>query len=134
AELHAVRVWRDHNQIGALSPYWRLEMLEAARRHLADAFNATLGGVPSDVSVRLVVCEGYTADALVAYADRNDDLLVLGTSRRRRLFWGEMTMRRCVQRARCAVTVVPNIGSDRRLLKEFHKELQELVGPIRTDP
>ena len=68
------------------------------QKSIREGFGLTVSEAPSDVSVRLVVCEGYTADALVAYADRNDDLLVLGTSRRRRLFWGEMTMRRCVQR------------------------------------
>jgi nucleotide-binding universal stress UspA family protein len=127
AQLHAVRVWRDRNRLDPMSGYWRNHLAEAARQCLVDAFNAALGGVPRDVCVRMVVREGSVADALLHYADRESDLLVLGASRRG---WpwplGDGTVRRCVKRARCAVTVVPRVSVGRKALRELHRELNDL--------
>jgi len=64
------------------SPYLRRVWREEARKRLWGAFDAGLGGMPSDVTVEPHVERGDTGQVLVEIADRPDDLLVIGTGRR----------------------------------------------------
>jgi nucleotide-binding universal stress UspA family protein len=127
-QLHAVRVWRHRTWLDPTTGLcWSNHLAEEARQYLIETINAALGGIPHDVAVRMVVREGLVADALLAYADREDDLLVLGASPRGWPWpWGDGTVRRCVQRARCAVTVVPKVTYDRKVLRQLRRELREL--------
>src|SRR5919197_554688 len=54
--------------------------LEALREQLESAFHEALGGVPEDLAIRSVVMTGEPGPALVQYACREEDLLVVGAS------------------------------------------------------
>ena len=60
----------------------------AAVERLTDAFDAALGGVPSDVTVHMVVVRGKAGPVLVDFADQPDDLLVIGCGNRNWLVSG----------------------------------------------
>jgi nucleotide-binding universal stress UspA family protein len=64
------------------SPYLRRVWREEARKRLQGAFDAGLGGMPSDMMVQPHVERGDTGQVLVDIANRPDDLLVIGTGRR----------------------------------------------------
>lgn len=89
----------------ALRQVWR----DAARERLLAAFDAGLGGVPSDVPVVPLVQRGETGPVLVGIANQPDDLLVIGTGRRGML---RRALRRsvgryCLAHATCLVLAVP---------------------------
>jgi nucleotide-binding universal stress UspA family protein len=131
AEVHAVRAWRDRSQMGAMTGYWRQELADAALQMVVDAFTLGVGGVPRDITVRMIVQEGLPADVLAEYADRETDVLVLGASRHSRLWpLGTDTVRRCVRRAQCLVTVVPpsalaRTAPVRKLVRDLQREIEE---------
>jgi nucleotide-binding universal stress UspA family protein len=88
-----------------LRQVWR----DAAWRRLWDAFDAALGGLPADLHVEPVVRRGDPGRTLVAAADREDDLLVVGAGRRR-VLWRLLRHRvcgYCLVHAVCPVLVVP---------------------------
>jgi nucleotide-binding universal stress UspA family protein len=114
AELMAVLAWAPP---GGEAGYRRnfscatvLAALEdAAGGRLRQAFSDAFGGEPPGVRLRLVTARGEAATALVALADRPDDLLVVSTGRRggfQRLFHGGVA-RHCLAHARCTVLAVP---------------------------
>ncbi len=82
---------------------------EAAEQRLLTAFDEGLGGPPEDVPTQPMVVRGRAGRVLVAVGDRDDDLLVVGDSRRGRLHraWYGSAPTYCVAHARCAVIVVP---------------------------
>ncbi len=85
------------------------EWERAAARRLDTAFEQAFGGYPEGLRTRALLVRGEAGQALVAAADRPDDLLVLSTGRRgrlRRLFHGTVT-RYCLAHARCTVLAVP---------------------------
>jgi nucleotide-binding universal stress UspA family protein len=91
------------------SPYLRQVWREEARKRLRDAFDAGLGGPPTDLLVEPHVERGDTGQVLVQLADRRDDLIVIGTGRR-----GVLTRalrrsvgRYCLAHATCPVLAVP---------------------------
>jgi len=91
------------------SPYLRRVWREEARKRLWEAFDAGLGGLPTDLVVVPHVERGETGQVLVEIADQPDDLLVIGTGRR-----GTLTraLRRSVGRyvlahAKCPVLAIP---------------------------
>ena len=91
------------------SPYLRRVWREEARKKLWEAFEAGLGGLPSDVQVEAHVERGETGQVLCAIADQPGDLLVIGTGRRGAL---TRTLRRSVGRyvlahAKCPVLAIP---------------------------
>ncbi|HEX5190074.1 MAG TPA: universal stress protein [Streptosporangiaceae bacterium] len=82
---------------------------QAARERLTEAFDAALGGVPADVTVRGMVVRGRAGPVLVDLADRPDDVLVVGCGGGNWLtstVHGSVT-RYCLAHARCPVLAVP---------------------------
>ncbi|WUH92086.1 universal stress protein [Streptomyces sp. NBC_00433] len=133
AELTAVLAWappageHGHRTNPWPSPPAALENAAAAR--LEQAFRDAFGGFPYGVRVRLVTARGEPATALVALADRPDDLLVVSTGRRggfQRLFHGGVA-RYCLAHARCPVLAVPppalmrDLGHTTRVLEELRQ-------------
>lgn len=107
----------------------------AASQFVAAAFAETMGGLPRDVEVEVVLVGDAPGPALVRYASRETDLLVLGTHRRRG--WQRLAGRGvpgyCLAHAGCPVLVVPppsltRAGSPRALLRELRRELDQLTG------
>jgi nucleotide-binding universal stress UspA family protein len=104
--LYAVRAWYLH-------PSWQTTEYRTLRTSLAveaadtvrAAFDAALGGVPPGLPVA-VISAGERADrALLRFAGRPEDLLVLGG--RTGLRWTSWIVRSCLRQATCPVTVVP---------------------------
>jgi nucleotide-binding universal stress UspA family protein len=91
------------------SPYLRKIWRDAAFERLSTAFEDGLGGMPADLRVEPHVERGETGPVLIDVADQPDDLLVIGTGRRRgvrRLVRGSVG-RYCLAHARCPVLAVP---------------------------
>ena len=88
-----------------LEQHWQHQ----ASRRLRAAWEDALGGVPPDLVVRSLTVRGPAGRALVWAADREDDLLVVGTGPRswlRRVTHGSVA-RYCLAHAGCAVLAVP---------------------------
>ena len=86
------------------SPVWQ----HSASLVIRTAFEDGLGGLPADVECVLLAAPGQPGPALVGVADRANDVLVLGTARRR----GPRLARRtiaayCIEHAACSVLAVP---------------------------
>jgi nucleotide-binding universal stress UspA family protein len=130
--LVAVRSWLTQPHMYAVAPDLR-EIDEADARELVSrCFADTLGGFPDDVSVETVVLPDYPGPALVALANRDDDLLVLGSGRRNRRGSGSRTVRYCAAWAACPVLVVPppqlaREVSQRALLRQLRREIDDLT-------
>ncbi|MDF3291666.1 universal stress protein [Streptomyces silvisoli] len=85
------------------------EWENAACKRLDTAFAQAFGGYPEGMRIHGRVVRGDAGQALVHFADRPDDLLVVGTGRRgrlRRLFHGAVS-RYCLAHAKCTVLAVP---------------------------
>jgi nucleotide-binding universal stress UspA family protein len=89
-------------------PELRQVWQDAAWRRLCDAFDAALGGLPSDLPMELVVMRG-DAGRILVLASREDDLLVVGAGRRGVLvrLLRRRVGRYCLAHAVCPVLVVP---------------------------
>jgi nucleotide-binding universal stress UspA family protein len=135
ASLHAVRGLNIDTKwyAGYGSPH------EECKREGAETiratFTATLGGVPEDIEI---VCETIVAPpwrALVDYANRDADVLFVGTRQRgwpRRMFRRSVA-RYCVAHACCPVVVVPpntfaRTASSRDLVRALRRDLAGLGG------
>jgi nucleotide-binding universal stress UspA family protein len=108
AELCAARVVReDHPWIG-LVPLGEEDM-ETLRGQTETAFQDALGGVPADLRVRCVLLTGEPGPALVDFACREEDLLVVGASWQAglRRWWHRPVSGYCVRHAHCPVLTVP---------------------------
>jgi nucleotide-binding universal stress UspA family protein len=109
AELHAVRTWTcSPNARGAFTA-WYEELERAASDEIATAFDKAMGGAPDDIDVVMATVMGPPGKALVHYARREDDLLVLGATHGNRL-WRLVRAsvpRYCAAHAACPVLVVP---------------------------
>jgi nucleotide-binding universal stress UspA family protein len=108
AEFHAVRTYPPPWGDAPAGYETRADSERACTETMIRAFDDAMGGVPHDVPVRMVVGCGMPGRVLVELADREDDLLVVGASRR--LPW--LPRRRstggyCAERAGCPVLVVP---------------------------
>ncbi len=88
---------------------WRSALGEAAVAEVAAAFTEALGEVPRDVCTQVVVHEGSPGPVLVASADREDDLLVIGGSGTHRLSraWSATVARYCARHAQCPILIAP---------------------------
>jgi nucleotide-binding universal stress UspA family protein len=83
---------------------------DAATARMLTAWDEALGGVPADLTVRMVASRGAPGAQLVRFADRRNDLLVVGVGTRTtlgRAVTGRSVSRYCLARARCAVLTVP---------------------------
>jgi nucleotide-binding universal stress UspA family protein len=130
--VHAVRAWVftppwQHPS----NRRWRSEIAGEADRCVQAAFAAATGGPPADVTVQAAVREGVAGQVLVDYADREDDLLVVGGRgyAGRLASIGGPVARYCLRHARCPVVVVPpprrpRAASGRRLSREVDRELR----------
>lgn len=134
--LVAVRSWLTQPRMYAVAPDLR-EIDEADTRELVTrTFAETLGGFPEDVKVEQVLLPDYPGPALLRVADRDGDLLVLGSGRRRRRGSGSRTVRYCVAWATCPVLVVPppqlaRLLPQRVLLRQLRREIEDLTrGPL----
>lgn len=80
-----------------------------ARQRLRQAWDEALGGVPDDLPVQLLVARGFAGKALVAIADRDTDLIVIGAGSPAgpRRWLNRSVGRYCVARAKCRVLTVP---------------------------
>ena len=91
------------------SPYLRKLWRDAAWERLRTAFDDGLGGFPADLQVEPHVERGETGPVLVDIASQREDLLIVGTGRRRtvsRMFRRSVT-RYCLAHAKCPVLAVP---------------------------
>lgn len=131
--LHAVRAWQSpFNWSGADAARWREEMAEEARAELREAFALAFGGVPTDVAVRPVVVEGPPHRVLVAQADRDSDLLVVGVHRRRHPWFPIGFGQYCRRHAGCPVLLVPppelaTTGRLGALARQLRRETEQYV-------
>jgi nucleotide-binding universal stress UspA family protein len=102
---------REPSQPGPMSGDWRRIFEQGAEQTLVDALRWVTGGIAPDVVCRMVARHGFPADALLAYADRDDDLLVLGAGRGGLSgLFGQRTVHRCVRKSVCPVVVVPPVA------------------------
>lgn len=85
------------------------DWLRCAASRQQDAFDQALGGYPDDVEVSAQIARGDPGPVLVAVADREDDLLVVGAGRPgwRHLLLHRSVSRYCLRRAGCPLLVVP---------------------------
>jgi nucleotide-binding universal stress UspA family protein len=132
--LHAVRAWTPaSHSVYPMLPNQREEEVTAASQLVTRAFADILGGLPIDVELETRLVPDAPGPALVRFAARDDDLLVVGTGRRG--FWRRMsrTARYCLGRATCPVLVVPpppltRGASQRTMLRQLRRELDQLAG------
>lgn len=114
--LLVVRVWENQAALpGQLADGLRGDAAADAAAIIRDSFDRAMGDMPRDIELELIVVEGATAPALVAQAFRDDDVLVVGATRRRwwRLGLGAVD-RYCARKAGCPVVVVPAPALERQ--------------------
>ena len=111
-------------------PVLLAEWQRAALHRLRTAWDDAMGGVPSDLNVRLLAIRGPVGEALLGVADRGSDLLVIGAGRRtvvRRVF-GRSVAGHCAMRAECDVLVVPPPAMARQIRPRARRRLvRELI-------
>lgn len=133
--LHAVRAWLPgpRNMYPTLEDQRQAESA-AASQLVAKAFADTMGGLPRDITVEVVLVPGTPGQVLVNHATNDDDLLVLGAGRRG--FWARRfrtsVTRYCLTRAACPVLVVPPprltlATSQRALIRELRHDIDQLA-------
>ena len=91
------------------SPYLRKLWRDAAWDRLRTAFDDGLGGFPADLQVEPHVERGETGPVLVDIASQQEDLLIVGTGRRRTVgrMFRRSVARYCLAHAKCPVLAVP---------------------------
>ena len=91
------------------SPYLRKIWRNAAWDRLWSAFDAGLGEVPEDITMQAAAVRGDAEPVLIDVATGQEDLLIIGTSRRSsigRLLHHDVG-RYCLAHAQCPVLAVP---------------------------
>jgi nucleotide-binding universal stress UspA family protein len=109
------------------------DLAQEASETVRRAFVAALGASAPDVSVDVMTTHGAPGPELVRLADRDDDLLVVGS--RQRTLIGRATRgstaQYCVTHANCPVVVVPyalaRAGTKRASSRQLQRELRRLV-------
>jgi nucleotide-binding universal stress UspA family protein len=135
--LVAVRAFWSTSFGQTLLPVDRLA--EEAIVRVGVAFDEACGGVPTDLAVQVVVHDGHPAAVLVATADRDGDVIVIGGSGTRRLTRLRSTgvARFCAREADCPVVIVPPTAWARsahpdRLAREAAGDAQDFL--LRQTP
>ena|SRR5450755_939251 len=125
AQLVAVRAWAlglprhggrrhrhpDHSPV--VFAFAGDNQREVATALVSEEFVSTVGGIPSDIAVRIEVPEGDPAVVLTQLAVADGDLLVLGdhhASSMHRMVHGSVS-RYCTTHSRCPVVIVSPTGS-----------------------
>jgi nucleotide-binding universal stress UspA family protein len=135
ATLHVVRAWRPTAyERGMGLAGWRDIGDQAAAATVLDAFAAAMGAPPTDMRVLVVTMPGPPGPALVGYADRPDDLLIVGACERplaHRMLGGSVA-RYCMAHAACPVLAIPprtpgRAGRLRALTRAVQREAEELT-------
>jgi nucleotide-binding universal stress UspA family protein len=128
ATLYAIRAVN-----GAAGRYpgsmWHEELTVWAAELARETLVKALGGIPADVGVRSVALEAAAGPGLVGFADRDDDLLVVGDAQTfgiRRL-WSGRVAHYCINRATCPVLVVPPPALARVDRRALTRGLRRLV-------
>ena len=136
ATLIAVRVWSlpfDWPP-GPLGFVGSEDLAAQAQQVVRRAFASAMVEAPQDLDVRIATVQGLPGPELVRLADRDDDLLVVGS--RQRTLLGRMlrgsTATYCVNHADCPVFVVPRhalakAGTTRALSRRLHREMRKVV-------
>lgn len=109
ATLIPVIAWQPHGDNPRLPASLADEWAAQAERQLVTAFDEGLGGLPADVAAQPMVIRGPVGAVLVKVAERDNDLLVLGQSRRGALYRAlhRSLAHYCITHARSAVVLVP---------------------------
>ncbi|MER6383671.1 universal stress protein [Streptomyces sp. NPDC001250] len=137
AELWPVLAWeppggdpaaRRSPAAGLLIEDWQ----RLARQRLAAVLDEIFGGNAPGVPVHAVVVRGAPGPALVATADREDDVLVVGAGRRglQRAFSGRVS-RHCLTHAVCPVLAVPPSPLESELMSVHRRYAWHLRMDIR---
>ncbi|MBO0868141.1 MAG: universal stress protein [Micromonosporaceae bacterium] len=130
AEVYAVRAYAGGGP-GAGYPVAevRVDLSVRAAELARDVLLRAAGGLPPGLAVHAVGMDGAPGRVLVAFADRDDDLLVVGDAQRAgvcRLRSGSVA-RYCVRHAVCPVLVVPAPALARVSGHEITREAQRLI-------
>ena len=119
--------------VASLTAQWQHD----AATRLHTAFDEALGGQPNDLDISSLVLRGEAGRLLVSVADRDGDLLVVGTGRQgilRRAIQGSAS-RYCLRHAGCAVITVPPAPLADQLGRAWsglrtHRELHDAVAAL----
>ncbi|MFD3420094.1 universal stress protein [Streptomyces decoyicus] len=113
AELWAVLAWEppggEISHRGGPCPAPMATWRRMANERLLTALEDVFGSAGPEVPLKCLAIRGKPGDALLAAADRPDDLLVVGAGARgrlRRAVWPSVA-RHCIARACCPVLTVP---------------------------
>lgn len=108
------------------------EWQRLARQRLAAVLDEIFGGNLPGVPLHAVVVRGAPGPALVATADREDDVLVVGAGRRglHRAFSGRVS-RHCLAHATCPVLAVPPSPLESELLSVHRRNTWHLRMDLR---
>ncbi|MEU7424763.1 universal stress protein [Streptomyces sp. NPDC040750] len=108
------------------------EWQRLAKQRLAAVLEEIFGAAGPGVPMRPVIVRGTPGPALVAIADREDDVLVVGAGRRglQRAFSGRVS-RHCLAHAGCPVLAVPPSPLESELLTVHRRNTWHLRMDIR---
>jgi nucleotide-binding universal stress UspA family protein len=108
---------------------WQAELTVWAAELARETLVKALGGIPPGIEVRAVAFEAAAGPGLVGFADRDDDLLVVGDAQRSgiRRLWSGRVARYCIARATCPVLVVPPPALARLDSRVLTRDLRRLV-------
>ena len=127
ATVHLVRAYPAAGYLGADV---QVELAAAAAGYGLDLIREALGRLPDDLLIQAVGVQGAPGQALVGFADRDGDLLVVGDGQRHgwRRVWSGSVARTCVRRASCPVLVVPPPALARTSCGDLDREMRGLIG------
>jgi nucleotide-binding universal stress UspA family protein len=132
--LRAVRAWHLDSRMDAIQYYaGQADMSANAVDTIVQSFDRAMGGLPRDIRFELVAVDGAIGPTLVAQADSEDDLLVLGSPVHR--WWSPArysVIRYCARHAACPVLVVPaprlaGASGVKASARAMRRELRRLV-------
>ncbi len=125
--ITVVRTWPDADHGRKPAPPWAAELARASGRLIEEAVDAAFGRAPARIALVHCTPGGRPGPALVDQVDDDDDLIVLGSRRRRWL--GAGVARHCIRLAPCPVIVVPPPAlADLRWSSSLDTELRRLTG------
>ncbi|HWS39262.1 MAG TPA: universal stress protein [Actinoplanes sp.] len=125
--ITVVRTWPDPDHGRKPPPPWAADLARASTRVIDEAVSAAFGMRPARIVLLNSTPRGRPGPALVDLVDSTDDLIVLGSRRRRWL--GSGVARHCIRLAPCPVIVVPCPAPASRFpAPNLDDELRRLTG------